>query len=99
MNFPLNIRGVAPSPRHELLHNLDPYVIAPLTYADTVADGGWTIDVDIKLSHMPHFDTFNTRIMAALRVGDWKILTGPGGNFCKFSQLSLYCPTLTKGSN
>ncbi|XP_041368945.1 arylsulfatase J-like [Gigantopelta aegis] len=49
-----------PSPRKELLHNIDilfPKVGAPM-----------------------FIDTFDTRIRAALRVGDWKIITGNPGN-------------------
>ena len=73
-------RGLGPAPRHELLHNIDPFIVAPLTYDDTTADAtnGWTVELDIILSTLPHFDRFNTDIQAALRVGDWKIQTGPG---------------------
>ncbi|XP_041102376.1 arylsulfatase B-like [Polyodon spathula] len=64
------------SPRVELLHNIDPlYVdIAPCpdraynwTSASTLAQGSWS-----------HF-TFNISVHAAIRSGDWKLLTGDPG--------------------
>ncbi|XP_041369203.1 arylsulfatase B-like [Gigantopelta aegis] len=49
-----------PSPRKELLHNID--ILYP------------------KVGKPMFTDTFDTRIRAALRVGDWKIITGNPGN-------------------
>ncbi|XP_070575241.1 arylsulfatase B-like [Ptychodera flava] len=57
----------APSARKELLHNIDPLAWLPSNSTgidDVVANNG----------------TFNSSIRAALRVGDWKILTGYPGN-------------------
>nr|XP_054764493.1 arylsulfatase B-like [Lytechinus pictus] len=59
-----SISGMEPSPRIELLHNLDPLVVAPDVESDD--DKGW----------IP--GRFNTSLRAALRVGDWKIQTGTG---------------------
>ena len=50
-----------PSPRKELLHNID--ILYP------------------KIGAPMFTDTFDTRIRAALRVGDWKIITGNPGLF------------------
>ncbi|XP_077988816.1 arylsulfatase B-like [Glandiceps talaboti] len=54
-----------PSPRKELLHNIDP--LMPLSN-DTVSGEWW------------NGTSFNTSIRAALRVGDWKLITGNPGN-------------------
>ncbi|KAI8486493.1 hypothetical protein Bbelb_357280 [Branchiostoma belcheri] len=53
-----------PSPRKEILHNIDPlfrtiYYLPPHQWGD---------------------DTFNTSMHAAIRSGDWKLLTGYPGN-------------------
>ena len=80
--FHANIRGLSPPARYELLHNIDPFVVAPMTYDDTTGESGeWTVNLDTILSEIPQFDRFNTNMQAALRVGEWKIQTGPGGLF------------------
>ncbi|MGH0170734.1 UNVERIFIED_CONTAM: hypothetical protein FKN15_060935 [Acipenser sinensis] len=67
------------SPRVELLHNIDPlyFDIAPCpdraynwTSAPTLGQGSW--------SH----STFNISVHAAIRSGDWKLLTGDPGTLC-----------------
>ncbi|XP_077987808.1 arylsulfatase B-like [Glandiceps talaboti] len=57
------------SPRKELLHNIDPLAPLPINDDDDDAFGNFSNDV-----------IFNTSIRAALRVGDWKLLTGYPGN-------------------
>nr|XP_006817131.1 PREDICTED: arylsulfatase I [Saccoglossus kowalevskii] len=57
-------RGMA-SPRHEILHTIDSQALRPV-------DRGRE-----KWSTNPYFDVFT---LAAIRVGDWKLLTGPAGN-------------------
>ncbi|XP_077989344.1 arylsulfatase B-like [Glandiceps talaboti] len=56
------------SPRKELLHNID------LLYPSPPSN---TCDC---ITHFDNDTAFNTSIHAALRVGDWKILTGYPGN-------------------
>ncbi|XP_078000253.1 arylsulfatase B-like [Glandiceps talaboti] len=53
------------SPRQEILHTIDTLALRPV-------DRGREI-----YSKNPHFDVFT---LAALRLGDWKLLTGPSGN-------------------
>ncbi|KAK6177633.1 hypothetical protein SNE40_015693 [Patella caerulea] len=50
----------APSPRKELLHNIDPLAV--------------------KTGRRLYRDSFDNRIRAAIRVGDWKLITGDPGN-------------------
>jgi len=50
------INGASPSPRSEILHNID------------IAKG--------KHGHRHYEDTFDTRIRAAIRMGEWKLITG-----------------------
>ena len=77
-------RGAVPSPRQEILHNIDPLLRAPLVFDDTVAMAdGWTRDLVMFFTNMPYYDDFSTSMQAALRVGDWKILTGTGGAYEK----------------
>ncbi|XP_072036038.1 arylsulfatase B-like isoform X2 [Amphiura filiformis] len=60
----------SPSPRTELLHNIDP--LQPSPKADFM--GNYVVKD-------PQADTFNTSIRGAIRVGDWKLITGdPGDN-------------------
>ncbi|XP_066269664.1 arylsulfatase B-like [Branchiostoma lanceolatum] len=54
----------ASSPRNEILHNID-----PLT---------WSTNSEASKIH--GHGTFNTAVKAAIRVGDWKLLTGNPGN-------------------
>ncbi|TSL34534.1 Arylsulfatase J [Bagarius yarrelli] len=51
-----------PSPRHDILHNIDPIFTK-------AKNGSWKAGYGI----------WNTAIQAALRVGDWKLLTGVPG--------------------
>ncbi|XP_060789436.1 arylsulfatase J [Neoarius graeffei] len=51
-----------PSPRHDILHNIDPIYTK-------AKNGSWKAGYGI----------WNTAVQAALRVGDWKLLTGVPG--------------------
>ncbi|XP_078667488.1 arylsulfatase B-like isoform X1 [Branchiostoma floridae x Branchiostoma belcheri] len=53
-----------PSPRKEILHNIDPLIVSTNSDASKV------------FGHK----TFNTAVTAAIRVGEWKLLTGNPGN-------------------
>ncbi|XP_033646949.1 arylsulfatase B-like [Asterias rubens] len=53
-----------PSPRHELLHNIDPLTIVKPANATKVMGS----------------KVFNETIRAAIRSGDWKLITGDPGN-------------------
>ncbi|XP_072174489.1 arylsulfatase B-like [Diadema setosum] len=64
-----------PSPRMELLHNIDPYIRADHQY-------GYDDDTDMiyPIGKYPEMaDEFSTDMRAAIRVGDWKLLTGMPG--------------------
>ena len=65
----------APSPRKELLHNIDP--LSPFSPAQ-------------KPMHVVGKRLFNETVRAAIRSGDWKLITGNPGR----EELPLW-PTLT----
>ena len=71
------------SPRHEILHNIDPLLIAPLSFDDMtpIDDWIWTQELTQRILSVPRYDRFNETMQAALRVGDWKIQTGLGGTY------------------
>ena len=58
------------SPRTEILHNIDPLMVLPNSVTDTPGfyDDG-----------LVHNARFNKSVRAAVRVGDWKLLTGDPG--------------------
>ncbi|XP_033642366.1 arylsulfatase B-like [Asterias rubens] len=63
-------KGV-PSPRTEILHNIDVLTTPDLESQPTFK------------SYLPRFNesgTYNTSIRAAIRMGDWKLITGQPGN-------------------
>ncbi|XP_072036039.1 arylsulfatase B-like [Amphiura filiformis] len=58
------------SPRTEILHNIDPLQPPPKSgLIDNSIDKGYKAN-----------NVFNTSIRAAIRVGDWKLITGDPGN-------------------
>lgn len=65
------------SPRTELLHNIDPLYGLPRVTNE------WSNEdqrmYDELISQLNYKTSFNTSLHAALRVGDWKILTGGAG--------------------
>ena len=54
-------RNGKPSPRKEILHNIDP--LYP------------------PIGKRMYKDTWDTRVRAALRVGNWKLITGDPGSW------------------
>ncbi|XP_038060730.1 arylsulfatase B-like [Patiria miniata] len=74
-----------PSPRTEILHNIDPLDVAMVPVSasghqhDASANRHQTGDRQY-FNQTLQSGTFNTTIRAAIRVGDWKLLTGDPGN-------------------
>ncbi|XP_030849646.1 arylsulfatase B-like [Strongylocentrotus purpuratus] len=68
-----SISGTASSPRKEILHNIDSLYVAP-EILPNYFDGE---DFLWRFLERVLEDKFDTSIRAALRVGDWKIKTGP----------------------
>ncbi|PIK58897.1 putative arylsulfatase B isoform X2 [Apostichopus japonicus] len=70
-------QGKASNPRKEILHNIDPLISAENRQ---ILDEATQYPVnDIFSNEMEMPAEYNTSMRAALRVGDWKILTGfPG---------------------
>ncbi|CAL8277223.1 unnamed protein product [Lota lota] len=64
------------SPRHEILHNIDPLHTphAPMTF-DPDPKGNLPSRRDPLAQHI-----WDTSVQAAIRVGDWKLLTGDPGH-------------------
>ncbi|XP_071476447.1 arylsulfatase B-like [Diadema antillarum] len=93
------IRGVVPSPRKELLHNIDPLVVYPYYPEDSETDqDAWSEMWSNRLSAaVPRFQRFNSSIRAALRVGDWKIQTGHGGSWKPMPHPDSWTPPLESG--
>ncbi|XP_044536852.1 arylsulfatase B [Gracilinanus agilis] len=66
----------SPSPRMELLHNIDP------GFVDTAPCPGPTSPPSTRDSFPSAHSTFNVSIHAAIRYGNWKLLTGyPGCSY------------------
>lgn len=74
----LTLQGKQENPRKELLHNIDPLISAEKPHVlDEVTQMPLN---DMFSTEMEMPAEFNTSMRAALRVGDWKILTGFPGN-------------------
>eukprot|EP00057_Strongylocentrotus_purpuratus_P005794 XP_003731776.1 PREDICTED: arylsulfatase B-like [Strongylocentrotus purpuratus] len=80
-----------PSPRQELLHNLDPLDVAADFEGDAKCSGKKTTECRM----IP--GKFNTSMKAALRVGDWKIQTGSGAKYSGDVQVNLWKPPPESG--
>ncbi|XP_038060733.1 arylsulfatase J-like [Patiria miniata] len=65
----------SPSPRTEILHNIDPLTQTYMSIINWSLEGNQTKDDDFFTPS----GAFNTTIRAAIRVGDWKLLTGNPG--------------------
>ncbi|XP_067885566.1 arylsulfatase B [Heterodontus francisci] len=83
-----------PSPRTELLHNIDPLFVDNSECAVLPNENATS---SIQLTEWPN-SIFNVSIHSAIRVGDWKLLTGNPGCSHWFPPPSLSKPMLLLSS-